>query len=74
MIRRASRAFLPVTEGAAIFFRRHGPVYSAAIAFNILLSAIPVLFLSYRYLSPGKIRLRNAFIGTVVPCSALFVL
>jgi len=47
MIRRASRAFLPVTEGAAIFFRSHGPVYSAAIAFNILLSAIPVLFLAF---------------------------
>ncbi|MBP2685060.1 MAG: hypothetical protein H6Q79_3099, partial [Deltaproteobacteria bacterium] len=36
-----------VTEGAAIFFRNHGPVYSAAIAFNILLSAIPVLFLAF---------------------------
>jgi YihY family inner membrane protein len=47
MIRRASRAFRPVTEGAAIFFRHHGPVYSAAIAFNILLSAIPVLFLAF---------------------------
>jgi len=47
MIHRASRAFRPVTEGAAIFFRHHGPVYSAAIAFNILLSAIPVLFLAF---------------------------
>jgi len=47
MIRRASRVFRPVTEGAAIFFRNHGPVYSAAIAFNILLSAIPVLFLAF---------------------------
>jgi len=47
MIRRASRAFRPVTEGAAIFFRRHGSVYSAAIAFNILLSAIPILFLAF---------------------------
>lgn len=47
MIRRASRAFRPVTEGAAIFFRNHGPVYSAAIAFNILLSAIPILFLAF---------------------------
>jgi len=47
MIRRASRAFRPVTEGAAIFFRHHGPVYSAAIAFNILLSAIPILFLAF---------------------------
>jgi len=47
MIRRASRAFRAVTEGAAIFFRSHGPVYSAAIAFNILLSAIPILFLAF---------------------------
>jgi YihY family inner membrane protein len=47
MIRRASRAFRPVTEGAAIFFRQHGLVYSAAIAFNILLSAIPILFLAF---------------------------
>jgi membrane protein len=47
MIRRASRAFRPFTEGAAIFFRNHGPVYSAAIAFNILLSSIPVLFLAF---------------------------
>lgn len=47
MIRRASSAFRPVTEGAAIFFRNHGPVYSAAIAFNVLLAAIPVLFLAF---------------------------
>jgi len=47
MIRGASRAFRPVTEGAAIFFRNHGPVYSAAIAFNILFSAIPILFLAF---------------------------
>jgi uncharacterized BrkB/YihY/UPF0761 family membrane protein len=47
MIRRASMVWRPVTEGAAIFFRYHGPVYSAAIAFNILLSAIPVLFLAF---------------------------
>ncbi|MCR4310681.1 MAG: YihY/virulence factor BrkB family protein [Deltaproteobacteria bacterium] len=47
MIRGASRVFRPVTEGAAIFFRHHGFVYSAAIAFNILLSAIPILFLTF---------------------------
>jgi uncharacterized BrkB/YihY/UPF0761 family membrane protein len=47
MIRRAHRAFRPLTEGAAIFFRNHGPVYSAAIAFNILLSSIPILFLVF---------------------------
>lgn len=47
MIRRAYSAFRPLTEGAAIFFRNHGPVYSAAIAFNILLAAIPILFLVF---------------------------
>jgi len=47
MIRRASVALRSLTEGAAIFFRNHGPVYSAAIAFNILLSAIPILFLAF---------------------------
>lgn len=47
MIRRAYRAVRPLTEGAAIFFRNHGPVYSGAIAFNILLSAIPILFLVF---------------------------
>jgi uncharacterized BrkB/YihY/UPF0761 family membrane protein len=47
MIRRASKASRAITEGAAIFFRYHGSVYSAAIAFNILLSAIPVLFLAF---------------------------
>jgi len=44
---RASEALRPLTEGAAVFFRKHGPVYSAAIAFNILLSAIPILFLAF---------------------------
>ena len=47
MIRWGGMALRAVTEGAAIFFRNHGPVYSAAIAFNILLSAIPVLFLAF---------------------------
>ena len=47
MIRGASRALRPITEGAAIFFRHHGLVYSAAIAFNILLSTIPILFLAF---------------------------
>lgn len=47
MIRRVSRLSRAVTEGAAIFFRHHGLVYSAAIAFNILLSAVPVLFLAF---------------------------
>jgi uncharacterized BrkB/YihY/UPF0761 family membrane protein len=47
MIRTASKGIRSVTEGAAIFFRSHGPVYSAAIAFNILLSSIPILFLAF---------------------------
>lgn len=47
MIRGTSRVIRALTEGAATFFRHHGPVYSAAIAFNILLSAIPVLFLAF---------------------------
>jgi YihY family inner membrane protein len=47
MIRRASKAWRILTEGAAVFFRKHGLVYSAAIAFNILLSAIPILFLVF---------------------------
>ena len=34
-------------EGASGFFRRHGMVYSASVAFNLLLSAIPVLFLVF---------------------------
>jgi len=47
MIVRASRGLRAVREGAAFFFRNHGMVYSAAIAFNLLLSAIPVLFLVF---------------------------
>ena len=34
-------------EGAFFFFRHQGLVYSAAIAFNILLSSIPILFLVF---------------------------
>lgn len=34
-------------EGVFFFFANHGLVYSAAVAFNILLSAIPVLFLVF---------------------------
>ena len=34
-------------EGGAVYLRHHGPVYSAAIAFNLFLSAIPVLFLVF---------------------------
>ena len=34
-------------EGASIFFRNHGMVYSASVAFNLLLSSIPILFLVF---------------------------
>jgi membrane protein len=34
-------------KGAFVFFRNHGMVYSASVAFNLLLSAIPVLFLVF---------------------------
>lgn len=36
-----------VRDGGFSFFRNHGLVYSAAVAFNILLSSIPVLFLVF---------------------------
>lgn len=38
-------------EGGAAYFRNHGPVYSAAIAFNLFLSAVPVLFLVFAAIS-----------------------
>ena len=36
-----------ISEGAVHFARSHGFVYSAAIAFNLLLASIPVLFLVF---------------------------
>jgi len=36
-----------LSEGTVHFFRSHGFVYSAAVAFNLLLAAIPVLFLVF---------------------------
>jgi len=47
MIDRAGIAYRAVRDGAAFFFRNHGLVYSSAVAFNLLLSAIPVLFLAF---------------------------
>jgi len=47
MIVRAGIALRAVRDGAAFFFRNHGLVYSSAVAFNLLLSAIPVLFLAF---------------------------
>jgi YihY family inner membrane protein len=47
MIARAGIAFRAVRDGAAFFFRNHGLVYSSAVAFNLLLSAIPILFLAF---------------------------
>ncbi|HEX9205641.1 MAG TPA: YihY/virulence factor BrkB family protein [Candidatus Deferrimicrobiaceae bacterium] len=47
MILRAGIVLRSIRDGAAFFFRNHGLVYSSAIAFNLLLSAIPVLFLAF---------------------------
>jgi len=47
MIDRAGIAVRALRDGAAFFFRNHGMVYSSAVAFNLLLSAIPVLFLAF---------------------------
>ncbi len=47
MIGQAGIALRAIRDGWAFFFRNHGLVYSAAIAFNLLLSAIPVLFLAF---------------------------
>lgn len=38
-------------DGASAFFRTHGMVYSAAVAFNLLLSSIPILFLVFAAVS-----------------------
>lgn len=46
-------------EGASVFFRRHGMVYSASVAFNLLLSSVPILFLVFGavslFLEPGDL-------------------
>ena len=47
MTGRAGIAFRAARDGAAFFFRNHGLVYSSAVAFNLLLSSIPVLFLAF---------------------------
>jgi len=47
MTSRLGRVVKIAREGASGFFRRHGMVYSASVAFNLLLSAIPVLFLVF---------------------------
>ena len=47
MTSRLGRVVKITREGASGFFRRHGMVYSASVAFNLLLSAIPVLFLVF---------------------------
>ena len=47
MTSRLGRVVEITREGASGFFRRHGMVYSASVAFNLLLSAIPVLFLVF---------------------------
>jgi membrane protein len=47
MTSRLGRVVEITREGASGFFRRHGMVYSASVAFNLLLSAIPILFLVF---------------------------
>jgi len=47
MTHRLGRVGKIIREGASGFFRKHGMVYSASVAFNLLLSAIPVLFLVF---------------------------
>jgi membrane protein len=46
-------------KGVSVFFRNHGMVYSASLAFNLLLSSIPVLFLVFAaaslFLGPGEL-------------------
>ena len=43
----ARPAWEVLRDGAAHFLDRHGFVYSAAIAFNLLLAAVPILFLVF---------------------------
>lgn len=47
MIIPAKDAWKVLREGTVNFFTRHGLVYSAAIAFNLLLAIIPVLFIVF---------------------------
>lgn len=47
MILRLSRAWEITRESAKHFAGNHGMVFSASVAFNLLLSAIPILFLAF---------------------------
>lgn len=47
MIRRVSGGWSVARNGASGFFRKHGMVYSASVAFNLLLSSVPMLFLVF---------------------------
>lgn len=47
MIFTTLRLLRAIRDGSFSFFRSHGLVYSSAVAYNILLSAIPILFLVF---------------------------
>ena len=47
MKRSVHRIWKVLSGGTAHFFKSHGFVYSAAIAFNLLLASIPILFLVF---------------------------
>ena len=47
MSHRLSGIMKAAREGASVFSRNHGMVYSASVAFNLLLSSIPILFLVF---------------------------
>jgi len=47
MTLRADNLWVVIREGAKHFAENHGMVFSASVAFNLLLSSIPILFLAF---------------------------
>lgn len=68
-----------VREGALRFFRNHGMVYSASVAFNVLLSTVPILFLVFAatsmFLGKGELPFTQlrAFLKNAVPYGGQFL-